>query len=417
MNIMMKETALIIIGIDLYKTLITFRISSLDTIDRLLEKLQPEMIKVVNGDFTSIVDWSPKTRNTDRGTYLQSLHIPALYADDSEDEGPVLILRELGEFKHDPILGERLQNIFEPGQHAQVSGAQLGVTITLICTLYCRFLVNTSGSGKTRLLFEGLCRHWGIYFTSVDDTSGLGSTDLLTAFSGRFLSLTPDSFLPDIDSPSFETVLERHRTAAKRTFGEILLARLLVFRSFATIVHEKGSCDDHKRRWLLLQLRSPELFGQDDIFETVRRHLEDVTDTFLNDTITNSIGDLHRLCRIDSGLFFALDETNHAISQCTEYFRDKGGDYPIFKEMLRYWKGYAESFKVTFVVAGTEIPKHLFQYEPGEWDYMRWLSDTGAFDDEESHRRYIGPFLPPPYRDSESGKALMRRMWQWLRGR
>lgn len=289
--------------------------------------------------------------------------------------------------------------------------------LIVIDASYHRFLVNTSGSGKTRLLFEGLCQHWGMYFTSVVDSSGLGSTDLVTMFSRRFRGLTGASYLPDIQSPSFQMVLERHRIAAKRTFGEILLARLLVFRLFVTIVHETGSCDDQKRRWLLLQLRTVQLFEQNDIFETIGEHLENVTDAFLDDTITTSLGDVQRLCGIHSGLFFAFDETNHAITQYTSYFRDEGGNYPIFKEMLRYWKGYAESSCGTFVVAGTDIPKHLFDYESGEWDYLRWLSDTGAFDDKESHQRYIEPFFPPAYRDSESGKALIRRMWQWLRGR
>ncbi|KAJ7655412.1 hypothetical protein B0H17DRAFT_956478, partial [Mycena rosella] len=37
---------------------------------------------------------------------------------------------------------------------------------------------NTSGSGKTRLLFEGLCHEWGFYFASKRDSSGLGWYDL-----------------------------------------------------------------------------------------------------------------------------------------------------------------------------------------------------------------------------------------------
>jgi hypothetical protein len=41
-----------------------------------------------------------------------------------------------------------------------------------------RLFVNTSGSGKTRLLLEGLCKHWGFYFTCVREREELGSRDL-----------------------------------------------------------------------------------------------------------------------------------------------------------------------------------------------------------------------------------------------
>ena len=44
--------------------------------------------------------------------------------------------------------------------------------------VYFGFLVNTSGSGKTKLLFEGVFRNWVLYFSSAVDASNLGSTDI-----------------------------------------------------------------------------------------------------------------------------------------------------------------------------------------------------------------------------------------------
>ncbi|KAJ7479815.1 hypothetical protein FB451DRAFT_1031848, partial [Mycena latifolia] len=41
-----------------------------------------------------------------------------------------------------------------------------------------RFLMNTSGTGKTRLSFEGLCRHWGFYFIMAQDANNLGAMNI-----------------------------------------------------------------------------------------------------------------------------------------------------------------------------------------------------------------------------------------------
>lgn len=101
--------------IELYEILIAFRISPSDRIDRFLEGLRPRMIQVVNGNLTPILEWCPKVKDSETGRYLNSMHLPALYPGNTGP--PVLILRALGAFKHDPVLGERLRNIFEPGHH------------------------------------------------------------------------------------------------------------------------------------------------------------------------------------------------------------------------------------------------------------------------------------------------------------
>ncbi|KIK65216.1 hypothetical protein GYMLUDRAFT_240512 [Collybiopsis luxurians FD-317 M1] len=50
------------------------------------------------------------------------------------------------------------------------------------------------------------------------------------------------------------------------------------------------------------------------------------------------------------------------------------------------------------------------------WDNWCWYSDTGAFDDEQTQRRYISQFLPTEFQESATGQALLSRAWQWLRG-
>lgn len=277
-------------------------------------------------------------------------------------------------------------------------------------------MVNTSGSGKTRLLFEGLCKHWGLYFTCAGDGNNLGSADLERVYfdNGRFTALAEDAHLPS--TPDISTELDLHRKAARRAFWEVLLAHLLVFKLFAEIMHEDGQMEEHKQRWLMVQLQATQIIG-DSMFDTIGYQLADVSDTYLEDTIRETFAEIHKLCDITSGLFFAIDEANYAVSQHLNYFRDGGGQYPLFKEHVRSWRDQIEPFNGSIIVAGTDIPKLFFEYEPGEWDRFNWSSNTGGFDNEELHEQYITPFIPPTFRQSVSGQVFIHRVWQWLRGR
>lgn len=294
---------------------------------------------------------------------------------------------------------------------------QLDLDAVILTTCFTSFLVNTSGSGKTRLLFEGLCRYWGIYFTAVVDTSNLGSNDITATYRRPFLPLPPRSPGSSYISPQVQV----NQKTARRVYSEVLLARLLVFRLFASIASDEGEISEHhKQRWLLLQLRCSQLLDS-DIFMTITKHLGGVDDAYIDEEIPQLLKDITKWCCSmpsgRNGLFIALDETNYAAKQHYSCFTDAGATYPILKEILRTWRERTKGADVTMVIAGTEIPRSIFKYESGEWDGFHWCSDTGGFDDEKSHERYISPYLPPSFRDSESGKDLIRRMWAWLRGR
>lgn len=284
--------------------------------------------------------------------------------------------------------------------------------------------MNTSGSGKTRLLFEGLCRYWGIYFTSSVDTSYLGSYDLTSIYSSRFPALAfsgSGARLPSADLPKYRSMaLEENRKAAERVSGELLLARLLVFKQFLTLLQDDEPTVDHKRRWLLLQLRCSDIGdNHSDIFKTMMSFFRDVDDLYIADSVSHTLMDVRKLSGIShaDGLYIAIDETNHAIQQYSRSFEDSGGHYPLLKEILRFWRRSTASVNGTFIVAGTELPRGIFQYEIGEWDDFRWCSDTGVHDNRELYESYMTRLLPPALRDSDSGKQLVQRMWTWLRGR
>lgn len=73
------------------------------------------------------------------------------------------------------------------------------------------------------------------------------------------------------------------------------------------------------------------------------------------------------------------------------------------------------------VVAGTGISKDVVDRAMAsaimKESKYRWCSDTGAFDDIQSQRRYILKYLPTSLIESPSGRRLLERIGYWLRGR
>ncbi|KAF9075337.1 hypothetical protein BDP27DRAFT_1205869, partial [Rhodocollybia butyracea] len=108
---------------------------------------------------------------------------------------------------------------------------------------------NTSGTGKTRLLFEGLCLHWGLYLPCIIDSIGLGAMDLSTAIEELKLRRLPPS--SDID---YTIILQNNLHATYRAVSITLLARLVVFQVYLKTCVEDGFCHDHRKRWLEVQI-------------------------------------------------------------------------------------------------------------------------------------------------------------------
>jgi hypothetical protein len=94
--------------------------------------------------------------------------------------------------------------------------------------------MNTSGSGKTRLLLEGLCSHWGFYFTcSNSGTNAIGSIDLPNLISSMD---TKTGFRKMLDLLPLTTKskcqLENNIAISHRYFCYMLLGCLSLFKLF-----------------------------------------------------------------------------------------------------------------------------------------------------------------------------------------
>ncbi|KAG6889199.1 hypothetical protein C0992_006068 [Termitomyces sp. T32_za158] len=311
-----------------------------------------------------------------------------------EEEGsPSMLFYELGSFENDTYLNERVIKLFHMGQNT--------------------FLVNASATGKTRLLFEGLCQHWGLYITAHSDAEEARALEL--TLSGRlYRERNLVKYLPRSSSLGFETVLAENREIVFRRLSAVLLAHLYIFRAFLTTAHKQVSTDDriYKRRWLLAQLHSP-LLDREDPHEKLLCAFEWESLAFIDKQLDLVLTDIKGLLPesvITDGLFIAIDEANVAIRGI--WFSEHGdtGPYPALEEIIRTWRVRLASLEVpiTFVVAGTKIPREYFPSTSPEWSSWKWTSDTGGFDNPETQKKYILPFLPPSFRESARDYPLVR---------
>ncbi|KAG6883463.1 hypothetical protein C0992_008680, partial [Termitomyces sp. T32_za158] len=369
-------------------------LSQPEEIPLILDRIAPKMLDLVSGKGDtplwtldqSFSDNMPDTRKLDLESLLE------------EEESPLMLFYELGSFENDQYLNERVVKLFHMGQNT--------------------FLVNASATGKTRLLFEGLCQHWGLYITAHSDAGEARALEL--TLSGRlYREKNLVKYLPRSSSLGFETILAENREIVSRRLSAVLLAHLYIFRAFLTTAHKQVSTDDriHKRRWLLAQIHSS-LLDIEDPHEKLLCAFEWESLAFIDKQLELVLTDIKGLLpesAVTDGLFIAIDEANVAIREVWYSEHGDTGPYPALEDIIRTWRVRLASLEVpiTFIVAGTNIPQEYFPSTSREWSSWKWSSDTGGFDNPETQKKYILPFLPPSFRESARGQALLGRIWDW----
>ncbi|KAJ4481187.1 hypothetical protein J3R30DRAFT_3732932 [Lentinula aciculospora] len=265
------------------------------------------------------------------------------------------------------------------------------------------FLVNTSGTGKTRLPFEGLCLHWGFYPTCAIDTSYLGAGDLPSVVNEIDWDSEWNPRLPSTSDAHYTSSLQGNLRLVYRAVSLTLLAPLIVFKMYLDACAKEGFCLEQRQRWLESQ--------------TFPRNILPSFDSF--GMLKYTIGKARPSAEdLDEAILHLLDEVQSLWEMSAAWpFEDQHGHYPILKEILRGLRRRMGHLPVEFVVAGTMIPEDHFQSTVSEWDDFRWCSDTGSLDNPEEHHRYVSQFMPPEFTSSSTGQALLDRMWNWLRGR
>ncbi|KAF8591868.1 hypothetical protein K439DRAFT_1656340 [Ramaria rubella] len=311
-------------------------------------------------------------------THIRDLEIPVL-------KGSSLLLHDLGRLSlNDAAATTRLSALFNPDSHI--------------------FMCNASGSGKTRVILEGLCVNWGLYFVCQVDSAGMGSSDL-SQFMME-LDITPGWVrkLPSCEDPAFN---DAHRLI------RILYARLLIFLFFLRTAKEEAGevTDTHKRLWLMLQLSPTRLFSpHGDIFLTILyKILSEGTDTQIFGGINTTLNAISVIFDDSTNLFCVIDEAQVGANSHSEAFvssNAKDVTRPILKEIVRVWRVCAQC--LCFIVAGTSISIQVVNdavaSRIGKATLFQQFHNTGAFDDIK-------------YLDTDSGRQLLERLWRWLHGR
>ncbi|KAL1737613.1 hypothetical protein HDZ31DRAFT_79031, partial [Schizophyllum fasciatum] len=257
-------------------------------------------------------------------------------------------------------------------------------------------VINDTGTGKTRLLFEGLSTRWGLYLPCSLDAMGYGSSDL---HYGLYTRLSPPQPFQALSINYAERHAGGNVEGARRVFAQILLARLLLLELF--LRHVPDVTDVRQRmRWLLFQL-FPSAYVCNDIFQVFARSIckHSASSTYLKDRITDTLRKINSLLGTAEPLFCVVDDVQRASSLQTEELRDRS----VLREMAQTWE---EHEGLTLVLAGQSFHRSPFS-RPDVPPYRLW-TDTGSFLDPEEHRAYVRRYLPPDLLSTESGEKLLR---------
>ena len=192
--------------------------------------------------------------------------------------------------------------------------------VKLIGQFLCSRLINTSSSGKTRVLIDSLWEHWGFYFTC-SNYSWIGSTDMtqlmrLTTTRG-FTETLPSSTTQS--SPE----LGRNRDLVSHVSLQILVARLFVFRLFLEEAHVLGpnhSLDFYRDCWVYFQLL-PGMIGHGDIFSEITGLLNKVNDNYLVNVCGSLSVDIRSEYLPSMKLYIVVDKAQEAARKYPNTFR------------------------------------------------------------------------------------------------
>ncbi|KAJ7750989.1 hypothetical protein DFH07DRAFT_745947 [Mycena maculata] len=388
----------------------------------ILELIVPALREIIAPDW-KLKSWDPSnvssSEHPEIHSWLSELQIPVINGE------PNFLLHQLGNLQKDKAMDERLLKILNPD------------AIT--------FLVNTSGSGKTRHLLEGLCRKWGFYFCSTQNEKlGLpppyekfGSADLMNCIAHRLLATEGfTAILPEID---FYDQLQRNRAIAKACLAHVLLARVLVFRAFLDSIIASGRkiTTDDKRRWTFIQVHPALLAPSSDVFDQLAQALNtsattpEVTAAICWELLTRFLHEQTFLLdqhyewgpgqdKTEEHLYCVLDDLPLAFRS----EKDLNIPRSVLREILVSFRSLA--LVKGAILAGTGVDKLLVDEQAISMvnknallKYI-WTSMTGSFDKNSSpglQEAYIRRYVPPTILANAVGKRLIKRIADWLEGR
>ena len=301
----------------------------------------------------------------------------------------------------------------------------------MLLTKWNRVLINTSGSGKTRLGLHGLCHHWGFYGVLNEIEDGIGSRDLWDLMS---LDDSPSySFAKRLGSSNKDAALHMDEKVTHRVY-QFLLGRFLFLN---LLILEASNCEgglrsrDHRLLWVLLQAQPFELFKRDPFVEIINAlriaSVEDlrvqIREEFLKfePTLQQEFTDHSVTDTTRRPLYCFLDEVqNPTMARMGEYrSSDTNEERPLMRPIWRSMTGIFGSTDMLVILSGTAMNEVLLTsvltssaFKPPIYHFKR---NIGAFDDPETQRHYIECYLLDDH--SSARQEFLKRAWGWCRGR
>jgi hypothetical protein len=179
-----------------------------------------------------------------------------------------------------------------------------------------------------------------------------------------------------------------------------------------------GITEDHKQRWLLIQVAPVTLLGE-DIFLAFTKLAIPSCD-YLRGAIRVESLTIQGLLLQPSTLVCVLDEAQ-ALIKDSDYFQsdtEPTQGRPVLRPIVKEWGLMLPNL----IVSGTAISmletRNFMGYGVAkEGGYLKPVTDIGGFDDEDGRRAYLKSYLPPGFLDKPEGKEIASRVGYWLRGR
>ena len=204
---------------------------------------------------------------------------------------------------------------------------------------------------------------------------------------------------------------------------KVLAARVVVFDLFLQLaIALDGSLrPEHQRLWLMFQLsnRLPQLKTMHP-FVRMMRCLDCASDRALS-TLFYRLEDIHSRHFPSSRIIFALDEAQQAMRLYRHSFLSSSNPTK-FRSILPQIVRVFLRLSVKVVVSGTWLSYEEVEdpqgfgvgKPPGQF---RIFNNLGMFDTRLKLEATLRRYIPPSFLESDSGKHLLQRIWEYLPGR
>ncbi|KIL71414.1 hypothetical protein M378DRAFT_6158 [Amanita muscaria Koide BX008] len=286
-------------------------------------------------------------------------------------------------------------------------------------------ICNTSGSGKTRRLLEGLTKYWGFYLVTVPDANRVGIRDLQDVLAEVIEYRDWISDLSPLSSEKRTVQSELNSLIASKPLKKVLAARIVVFELFLKLaIQVDGELQEkHKRIWLLFQLfdqLDPQVETLHPFVRIIRHCLPHASAEAL-DILIGRLGTIRARYLPPSRFIVGLDEAQQAVRLYPRSFVSST-DNEVFRSILREIVKVFTRSPIKLVVSGTGLSLGDLQdsmasgvSKPANTTILS--HGLGMFDTWPKLKAFLDHYVPASFSETPSGYRLQQRIREYLLGR